>query len=152
MAPNTNAQAFAFFEAIGRPELRDDPRFDSPVSRTANAAAYFEVRVAGLRQRTTAEWLETFAALDVPAARYNTIEDLLEDPHLGDAGFWVAEDHPTEGRLRRTRVTSRFGGGMRDEALPAPRMGQHTREVLAEAGFTEAEVGRMLDSGAARAP
>mgnify|MGYP002716387128 CR=1 FL=1 len=152
VAPNTDAQAFAFFGAIGRPELRDDPRFDSPVSRTANAAAYFEVRVAGLRRRTTAEWLETFAALDVPAARYNTIEDLLEDPHLGDAGFWVAEDHPTEGRLRRTRVTSRFGGGMREEALPAPRMGQHTREVLAEAGFTEAEVARMLDSGAARAP
>lgn len=150
VAPNTNAQAFAFFEAIGRPELRDDPRFCSPVARTANAAAYFEVRVAGLQQRSTAEWLEVFSALDVPAARYNTLEDLLTDPHLADAGFWESEEHPTEGRLRRTRITNRFGGGMREEPLPAPRLGQHTREVLAEAGFSEAEVARMLDSGAAR--
>jgi crotonobetainyl-CoA:carnitine CoA-transferase CaiB-like acyl-CoA transferase len=152
VAPNTNAQTFAFFDAIGRPELRDDPRFCTPVARTENAAAYFEVRVTGLRQRTTAEWLEIFAALDVPAARYNTIEDLLTDPHLADAGFWESEDHPTEGRLRRTRVTSRFGGGMREEALPAPRIGQHTREVLAEAGFSDAEVARMLEAGAAREP
>ena len=152
VAPNTNAQAFAFFDAIGRPELKSDPRFADPVARTENAAAYFEVRMAGLRQRTTAEWLEIFSALDVPAARYNTIEDLLDDPHLRDAGFWQTEDHPTEGRLRRTRVSTRFGGGMRDEPLPAPRLGQHTREVLAEAGFSEAEIGRMLDSGAARSP
>ncbi len=150
VAPNTDAQAFAFFDAIERPELKADPRFATPVARTDNAAAYFEVRVAGLRQRTTAEWLEVFSALDVPAARYNTIEDLLADPHLGDTGFWESEDHPTEGRLRRARVATRFGGGMRDGALPAPRLGQHTREVLAEAGFSEAEVSRMLDTGAAR--
>ena len=152
VAPNTNAQAFAFFDAIGRPELKGDPRFASPVVRTENAAAYFDVRVAGLRQRTTAEWLEILSALDVPAARYNTIEDLLSDPHLSDAGFWQGEDHPTEGRLRRARAATRFGGGMREEVLPAPRLGQHTREVLAEAGFSETETARMLESGAARGP
>ncbi|MBD0275541.1 MAG: CoA transferase [Acetobacteraceae bacterium] len=152
VAPNTNAQAFAFFNAIGRPELKSDPRFATPVARTDNAATYFEVRVAGLRQRTTAEWLEIFSGLDVPAARYNTIEDLLADPHLGDVGFWQSEDHPTEGRLRQARVATRFSGGMREDMLPAPRPGQHTREVLAEAGFSEAEVARMLDSGAARSP
>jgi crotonobetainyl-CoA:carnitine CoA-transferase CaiB-like acyl-CoA transferase len=150
VAPNTDAQAFAFFDAIGRPELKADPRFASPVARTDNAAAYFDVRVAGLSQRTTAEWLEILSALDVPAARYNTIEDLLDDPHLRDAGFWESEEHPTEGRLRRARVATRFGGGMRETMLPAPRLGQHTREVLVEVGFTEAEVVRMLDSGAAR--
>jgi len=152
VAPNTDAQAFAFFDAIGRPELKVDPRFASPVARTDNAATYFEVRAAGLRQRSTAEWLEIFSKLDVPAARYNTIEDLLDDPHLNDTGFWQGEDHPTEGRLRRARVSTRFGGGMREEVLPAPRLGQHTREVLAEAGFSEAEVARLLECGAARSP
>ena len=81
---------------------------------------------------------------------YNTIEDLLADPHLDDAGFWQSEVHPTEGRLRRARVATRFGGGMRERTLPAPRLGQHTREVLAEAGFSETEVERLLESGAAR--
>lgn len=152
VAPNTNAQAFAFFDAIGLPELKTDPRFATPTARTNNAAAYFEVRVAGLRQRTTAEWLDILSALDVPAARYNTIDDLLTDPHLGDAGFWQSEEHPTEGRLRRARAATRFGGGMRDETLPAPRLGQHTREVLAEAGFSRAEVARMLETGAVRSP
>jgi crotonobetainyl-CoA:carnitine CoA-transferase CaiB-like acyl-CoA transferase len=152
VAPNTNAQAFAFFDAIRRPELKDDPRFATPTARTDNAATYFNVRVAGLRQRTTAEWLEILSALDVPAARYNTIEDLLEDPHLNDTGFWQSEDHPTEGRLRRARTATRFGGGIRGDVLPAPRLGQHTREVLAEAGFGEAEIARMLESGAAQGP
>jgi crotonobetainyl-CoA:carnitine CoA-transferase CaiB-like acyl-CoA transferase len=50
IGPNTDAQAFAFFDAIGRPELKTDPRFDNASSRTANAAAYFEVRAAGLAQ------------------------------------------------------------------------------------------------------
>ncbi len=147
--PNTDAQAFAFFAAIGRPELQSDPRFDTPTARTHNAADYFAVRVVALAQRGTAEWLEVFAAADVPAARYNRIEDLLEDPHLHDVGFWNAEDHPTEGRLRRTMVATRFGGGMREDGLPAPRLGQHTRAVLEEAGLPAAEIDAMLATGAA---
>lgn len=147
--PNTNTQAFAFFAAIGRAELAADPRFDTPLARTRNAADYFAVRVAALAERDTAEWLEVFAAADVPAARYNRIEDLLDDPHLLDVGFWRAEDHPTEGRLRRTMATTRFGGGMREEGQPAPRLGQHTRAVLAEAGLAAAEIDAMLATGAA---
>ncbi|MBX6745716.1 MAG: CoA transferase [Acetobacteraceae bacterium] len=149
--PNTNAQAFAFFDAIGRPELKANSRFNTPAARTANAAAYFELRVTALAQRTTAEWLEIFAAADVPAARYNTIEDLLEDPHLQDVGFWEPDDHPTEGCIRRTRAANHFSGGMREEVLPAPRLGQHTREVLAELGYDAAEITRMLECGAAQA-
>jgi crotonobetainyl-CoA:carnitine CoA-transferase CaiB-like acyl-CoA transferase len=150
--PNTNAQAFAFFDAIGQPELKADPRLDTPIARTENAALYFEIRVAALAQRTTAEWLEIFAAVDVPVARYNSIDDLLHDPHLQDVGFWQFDEHPTEGRIRRTRVANRFGGGMREDVLPAPRLGQHTREVLAELGCSEAEIARMLETGAAEGP
>jgi crotonobetainyl-CoA:carnitine CoA-transferase CaiB-like acyl-CoA transferase len=80
--PNTNAQAFAFFDAIGRPELKTDPRFDSAASRTKNAKAYFEVQATCLGHKTTDEWVELFDKLDVPAARYNSIDELLTDPHL----------------------------------------------------------------------
>ncbi|TAJ23729.1 MAG: CoA transferase, partial [Reyranella sp.] len=86
--PNTNAQALAFFDAIGRPELKTDPRFDSAAARTKNAAAYFEVQREGLTGKTTDEWVELFDRLDVPAARYNSIDDLLTDPHLTDVGFF----------------------------------------------------------------
>jgi crotonobetainyl-CoA:carnitine CoA-transferase CaiB-like acyl-CoA transferase len=148
--PNNDRQAFAFFDAIGRPELKTDPRFSSPIRRTENAADYFTVQVEALAQRTTAEWLEVFAAADVPAAGYNTIDDLLTDPHLQDVGFWQTDEHPTEGRIRRTRTPVTFRGGMREETLPAPRLGQHTREVLAELGYAEGEIAAMLGSGAAQ--
>ena len=151
ISPNTNAQAFAFFDAIGRPELKTDPRFDSASSRTTNAAAFFEVRVAGLAQRTTAEWLAIFEALDVPAARYNSIDDLFVDPHLADIGFFEREEHPSEGPIRRTKVANTFHGGMREDRLPAPRLGEHTRAVLAAVGYSTAEIEGMIASGAARA-
>ena len=102
-----------------------------------------------LTQRTTAEWLEIFAAADVPAAGYNSIDDLLTDPHLQDVGFWHFDEHPTEGRIRRTRTPVTFRGGMRAETLPAPRLGQQTRAILAELGFDDAAIEAMLASGAA---
>ena len=148
--PNDNRQAFAFFDAIGRPELKTDPRFTTPIRRTENAKAYFTVQVEALAQRSTAAWLEIFAKADVPASRYNSIDDLLEDPHLGDVGFWNFDEHPTEGRIRRTRIPVTFGGGMREETIPAPRLGADTRAVLAEAGYTPDEIAAMLDSGAAQ--
>jgi len=147
--PNNNRQAFAFFDAIGRPELKADPRFTTAIRRTENAADYFTVQVEALATRTTAEWLAILAKSDVPAGPYNTIDDVLEDPHLADVGFWNFDDHPTEGRIRRTSVPNRFSGGMRDETLPAPQLGRHTREVLAEAGYGTDVIARMLESGAA---
>ncbi len=90
-----------------------------------------------------------FAKADVPAGPYNTIDDLLEDPHLGDVGFWNFDEHPTEGRIRRTRTPVTFRGGMREEVLPAPRLGAQTAEILAEAGYTADEIATMLQSGAA---
>ncbi|MFP5394475.1 MAG: CoA transferase, partial [Gammaproteobacteria bacterium] len=73
----------------------------TPITRTQNASAYFTLQVEVLVQKTTEEWLAIFAEADVPAARYNSIDDLLDDPHLGDVGFWNFDDHPTEGRIRR---------------------------------------------------
>ncbi len=149
VAPNTNAQAFAFFEAIGRPELKDDPRLSNAAVRSANAAFYFEVRAAGLKQRTTAEWLAIFEELAVPAARYNTIDKVMDDPHLADVAFFEMEEHPSEGRIRRTRLPNTFHGGMRTDALPAPRLGAHTRQVLGEAGLSAEEIDALIAAGGA---
>jgi crotonobetainyl-CoA:carnitine CoA-transferase CaiB-like acyl-CoA transferase len=146
--PNTNTQAFAFFDAIGRPELKTDPRFDSAASRTRNAKAYFQVQREGLGSKTTDEWVELFDKVDVPAARYNSIDDLLTDPHLKDVGFFKEENHPSEGKIRRTKLANIFSGGARQEEGHAPLMGQHTREVLAEAGYSSGEIDKMITAGA----
>ena len=83
----------------------------------------------------------------MPAARYNTIDELMTDPHLKDVGFFREEHHPTEGKLRRTKPANIFSGGMRQEQGHAPLMGQQTREILAEVGY-EAEIEAMLKAGA----
>ncbi|MBS0539999.1 MAG: CoA transferase [Proteobacteria bacterium] len=146
--PNTNAQAFAFFDAIGRPELKTDPRFDSAASRTKNAAAYFEVQATCLGHKTTDEWVELFDKLDVPAARYNSIDDLLTDPHLKDVGFFREETHPSEGKIRRTKLANVFSGGARESEGHAPLYGEQTREILAEAGYKPAEIDALVAAGA----
>jgi crotonobetainyl-CoA:carnitine CoA-transferase CaiB-like acyl-CoA transferase len=147
--PNTNAQAFAFFDAIGRPELKTDARFNSAAARTRNAREYFTVQREALSAKTTDEWVELFDTLDVPAARYNSIDDLLADPHLKDVGFFKAEEHPSEGTIRRTRLANTFSGGAREDERPAPLTGQHTREILAELGYADSEIKDLLTSGAA---
>ena len=144
--PNTNAQAFAFFDAIGRPELKTDPRFDSAASRTKNAKAYFEVQATCLGHKTTDEWVELFDKLDVPAARYNTIDELMTDPHLKDVGFFREEEHPTEGKIRRSKLANTFSGGVREHETHAPLYGEHTREILAELGYSTADVDKMVSS------
>ncbi len=147
--PNTNAQAFAFFDAIGRPELKTDPRFSSAAARTRNTKDYFEVQATSLGSRTTDEWVDLFDRLDVPAARYNTIDELLTDPHLQDVGFFKDEQHPTEGKIRRTKVPNTFSRGARQDEMHAPRLGEHTREILSEAGYSSDEVEAILASGGA---
>ena len=99
VSANTDAQAFALFDAIGRPELKSDPRFCSVKARLANVRAYFEVRAEGLRTRTTAEWLEILEKADVPAGRVHTLESLLDDEHLDEVGFFRKVEHPVEGEM-----------------------------------------------------
>ena len=152
ISPNTNAQAFAFFDAIQRPELKTDPRFDSPSSRSANAHEYFKVRAKGLLKKTTIEWLKIFAELDIPAARYNTIDDLFVDPHLQDIAFIEENIHPTEGRIRQTRNANKFSGGNRNETLHAPLKGEHTKPLLLEVGYSPDEIQQMLTTGSVFEP
>jgi crotonobetainyl-CoA:carnitine CoA-transferase CaiB-like acyl-CoA transferase len=65
---NTDAQAFALFDVIGRPELKSDPRFSSVKTRLANVRAYFGVRAESFQTRTAAQWLEILAQADISAA------------------------------------------------------------------------------------
>ncbi len=147
ISANTNDQAHAFFEAIGRPELKTDARFSSIPARFAHVAEYFQVRMEALQARTTAEWLEIFDRCDVPAMPYHTLDTLLEDPHLKDAGFFELKDHPTEGRTRVMRPPNKWSSGVRREWNPAPKLGQQSVEILREIGCTDAEIDAMVASG-----
>ncbi len=150
ISANTDDQAYALFDAIGRPELKSDPRFISVSARFQNVRDYFAIRREALGQRSTAEWMTLFQRGDVPAAPYNTLESLLEDPHLQDVGLFQSRQHPSEGEILEIQPANRMSAGMRDDWLPAPRLGEHTRALLREAGYDEAELSALIESGAAK--
>jgi len=147
ISANTNAQAFALFDAIGRPELKTDPRFESVSARFKNVAEYFRIRAAALKEKTTAEWLEIFDACDVPAMPYHTLDSLLDDPHLADVGFFEKVEHPTEGTVVNMRLPNKLSLGARSDYLPPPKIGQHSVEILREIGLAEAAIEGMIAAG-----
>ena len=148
ISANTNDQAFGFFDAIGRPELKTDPRFSTVQARFANVKDYFEIRMSALKAKTTAEWLTILDAADVPAMPYHTLDSLLDDPHLKAIDFFQMKDHPTEGRTRNMRLPNKWSCGVRQEWNPAPKLGQDSIAVLREAGYTDADIEAMVASGA----
>jgi crotonobetainyl-CoA:carnitine CoA-transferase CaiB-like acyl-CoA transferase len=148
ISANTNGQAFAFFDAIGRPELKTDQRFNSVAARFKNVKEYFAIRAAALKEKTTAEWIEIFDRNDVPAMPYHTLDSLLEDPHLADVGMFELTDHPTEAKVRNMRLPNKLSGGTRKDFLPAPVLGQHSVDILREAGYDDADIAAMIASGA----
>ena len=147
ISANTNAQAFAFFDAIGRPELKTDERFDSIAARFRNVGEYFRIRAEALKEKTTAEWLEIFDRCDVPAMPYHTLDSLLEDPHLRDVEFFRQIEHPTEGTVYNINLPNKLSRGARRDFSPAPKIGQHSVEVLREAGLAEDAIQKMVADG-----
>jgi crotonobetainyl-CoA:carnitine CoA-transferase CaiB-like acyl-CoA transferase len=144
VSANTDAQALAFFDAIGRPELKHDPRLCTVKARYANVDAYFAVRAEALKQRTTAEWLDIFEKADVPAGPVHDFETLLEDRHLNEIGFFRTVEHPAEGEMIEFANPNTFSGGLRLEHRPAPLLGADSAKVLSELGYSEAEIDEMI--------
>lgn len=148
ISANTNKQVFALFEAIGLPELKNDPRFSSVAARFTNVQEYFQLRNEQFPSKTTTEWLGIFEQHEIPATPYNTLEDLLADPHLQDVDFFEIKEHPTEGKIRNIRLPNEWSCGTRDNWIPAPKIGQQSVEILQEIGLSESQIIDMVSSGA----
>ena len=148
--PYTDANWKTFFELAGRQDLLDDPRYASLATRLANIEPLYEQLGKIVATRTNAEWLEALEHANVPAMVVNTLESLLEDPQLEATGFWKIVEHPTEGTLRTTDIPTTYSESPGEIRRLPPRFGEHSVEVLREAGFAQAEIDAMLASGATR--
>ncbi len=142
VSANTDAQARGFFEAIGRPELKDDPRFRDVAARLRHVQDYFALRAEAMRERTTAEWVELLRRHDVPAMPYHTLESLLEDPQLRASGTLTKEEG--QETMLGLRHANRFGGSGLPPSRRAPRQGEQAEAILAELGYDAAARARLL--------
>jgi len=139
-----------FFEVIGRPEMMSDPLFANHEVRSQNYDTAYAFVSQELKKRTTAEWVEAFESADIPVQRMNSLEDIVADPHLAAIGYLKTVEHPSEGRIRSLAVPSEWSESVPEYRRHAPRLGEHTREVLREAGYADAKIEELLALGAAK--
>ena len=146
--PYTDKHFQRFFDAAGRADLKDDARFSTIASRIANVQFVYQTIAAIIVGKTSAEWMTLLRAADIPCMPMNSLESLLEDPHLAATHFFRSEEHPTEGRLRHYGMPFRFEHAAAGTPAPAPRLGEHSEAVLREAGFGADEISALRDTGA----
>lgn len=136
-----------FFLAVGRVDLAQDPRFGDIGGRTEHIGELYAFLGEVFPTRTTADWVELLTEADIPVVAMNTPETLLSDPHMAAVGFFAEEEHPTEGRLRSIGIPQRWSESHPGIRHPAPRLGEHSSELLEEYGFAAGEIDELLTTG-----
>lgn len=144
----SDRQWTSFFNAVGRGDALADPRFADISARTRHIDELYRELAGIMATRTTAEWLELMRQFDIPAMELKTPATLLCDPHLQAVGLIEESKHPTEGTVRTFREPARWSRTQPASQRPTPRLGQHSEEVLREAGFSGDDIAALRASGA----
>ncbi len=140
MLPYTGAHWAAFFRAAGREDLAEKYGVADRAARNANIVSMYADMAAMTRLRTTAEWMRICVELDIPATPIYSLDELPDHPHLKAVGLFRAAVHPSEGPVRYVAPPTKFSGTPAAIRRHAPLHGEHTDEILLEAGYTKAEV------------
>jgi len=146
--PYMNDHWKVFCERAGREDLIEDERFKDLSSRVTNIDETYSETGKILATKTTQEWLDLFSDTRVPVIVVNSLEDLFTDPHLEAVGFWTLFEHPSEGLLKLPGFPARFSETPASIRRHPPKLGEHSIEILKEAGLEEEVIQAMLDSGA----
>ena len=137
-------------DALGHPEWRDDPRFSTNSARMANLAALTGAMNDVLATRTKAEWIAAFDAAGVPVGPVHSIGEALEHPQVHARDMIVNLDHPQAGPTKALGCPVHFSRTPTQITRPAPLLGEHTRELLREYDYSDAEIDRLLADGVCR--
>jgi crotonobetainyl-CoA:carnitine CoA-transferase CaiB-like acyl-CoA transferase len=103
-----------------------------------------------LETKSTAEWMAILEKADVPVMPMHDLESLLGDPHIAATNFFPVVDHPTEGPIRNMRPSARFSQTPVEMQRLAPRLSEHSAEILQQAGFTADEIAALVRDGVTR--
>jgi formyl-CoA transferase len=141
-----------FLAAIGRESLlQEDPRFASFADRSRNIDHVYGELGRIFEQRSTAEWMALLEEADIPMMPMHDLQSVLSDPHLVATNFFSTVEHPSEGTIRSMRMPMTWSDSTPEPARHAPRLGEHSIEVLQQAGFEAAEIEALIAGGAVQA-
>lgn len=139
----------SFFAAIGQPEMfESDARFSTQRNRSLNIHEVYGFVAGVMASRTTVEWRTLLDAIDIPNQVPATLNELINDPQLRASQLVGEELHPSEGRLRRLGSPTYWNDTPSPPLTPAPRLGEHTREVLQSLGYSVQELELLVRNGA----
>jgi crotonobetainyl-CoA:carnitine CoA-transferase CaiB-like acyl-CoA transferase len=150
--PYTDAQWSSFFTAVGRRELMARPEFATYSARVQTVNELYGFVASVTPGRTTAEWVEICERGQIPCMPVIDIQTLMDDEHLQAVGLFERHAHPTEGDTVLVRPPVTLSASPAAIRTPAPRFGEHSREVARELGYDEAAIAALLASGALIAP
>ena len=142
--PYTTVQWTRFIDCIGRTDLLEADWVQDPLKRSANVDTLYQLIADAAPQKTTAEWLVLMKECDIPAGRVNALEDLFSEPHLAAVHLFEEFHHPSEGDLLRARFPFHVAGMERKSDRPAPDVGGSAAIILGEAGYSAAEVRKLM--------
>ena len=145
-ANQTNWERIA--EVLGHPEWRTDPRYATNSDRMANLASLVEAMNAVLGTRTRAEWTQLLDAVGVPVGPVHTVGEALTHPQTLARGMVVDLVHPQAGATRAIGCPVHFSQTPTQVTRPAPMLGEHTRELLREFGYADAQIDGLIAAGA----
>ena len=150
MLAYTDPQWKRFWAEAGRPDYAGDSRFDTLAARADNIEEVYRTAASLIAGRTTDDWLAALARLDIPCARITPLDALADDPHLAEIGFFRKATHPREGEINLADTPVRFSRTPAAIRRLQPGLGEHSAEILREAGIGDSEIAAMRASGATR--
>ena len=139
-------------DVLEAPQLGDDPRFASNADRMRNLPALQAELTALFKTRTSVEWLQRLEEAGVPAGPVLDVRQMQSDPQALAREMIVKTAHPVAGQVSSIGLPIKFSETPGRVSRAAPVLGQHTREVLREYGFSDAEAGQMAAQGAIEMP
>jgi crotonobetainyl-CoA:carnitine CoA-transferase CaiB-like acyl-CoA transferase len=137
----------AFCRAAERTEWLEDPRFQNAAGLVAHASERLEMMAGVLKTKSTAHWLEVLDKADVPCAPVLTRDDVHLHPQVQANGIIIEQEHPRVGLVRQARPAERMDGTPSKISRPAPTLGEHSEEILAELGLAPARVSELRAAG-----
>ena len=135
-------------DALGHPEWKADPRYLTNDDRMRNVAVLVDEMNAVLATKTRAEWFTILDAAGVPAGPVHTIGEALSHPQTEARGMVAEVEHPVNGRYKTLGCPIHLSKTPAAVSLPAPLLGEHTRGILREAGYADAEIDSLIAEGA----